>query len=111
MLALSHSRADKASKFFKIMAKLPPNISTSISGSNSISGSKSRHSFSEQRRTNIINAIHDCLEDGCSYSGKLLNEKEEGFLEDMSKDLSEGKDISVRQYDWLTDLIGFGFLQ
>jgi hypothetical protein len=83
------------------MAKLPDNILI-------------RHryrSFSQQRRTNLINAIQDCLEEGCTDSGKDLNEKEAGFLEDMSKDLSCGKNITTRQYDWLTDLVGFDFLQ
>jgi hypothetical protein len=59
------------------------------------------------KRKNIINAIQDCLEE----QAYKLSEWESSFLEDISKKLSEDKDLTTRQYDKLTDIIGFDFLK
>jgi hypothetical protein len=72
---------------------------------------KTGKELSDQRRRNIINAIHDCLEDGRTESGISLNEWGEGFLEDISKLLSQKKTLSIKQYETLTNIIGFNFLK
>jgi hypothetical protein len=63
--------------------------------------------MTEHKRKNIINAIQDHLED----KGDKVNEWEQGFLEDISKQLSEGRDLSTKQMDKLTDIIGYGYLK
>ena len=62
---------------------------------------------SESKRIKLINAIEDYLED----HGSELREKDHGFLEDIQINwLQQGRDISQKQYDWVTDLIGFDWL-
>lgn len=61
--------------------------------------------MTELKRKNIINSIMDKLEDH-QYS-----EWENGFLEDIMKQLQAGKDLSVKQIDKLTDIIGFDYLK
>jgi hypothetical protein len=66
--------------------------------------------FSESRRIALINAIQDALEANEHCSGRLLNEWESGFIEDISKRLSNKQDLIGNMYSKLTEIIGFGFL-
>jgi trehalose-6-phosphate synthase len=61
--------------------------------------------MTEHKRRNIINSIMNKLEDH-QYS-----EWENGFLEDIIKQLQSGKDLSVKQLDKLTDIIGYDYLK
>lgn len=63
--------------------------------------------FSENKRIKIMNSIFDTLEDRSS----LLSEWEAGFLEDMQKKLAHGFDLTQKQFDKLTDIIGFDYLK
>jgi hypothetical protein len=67
--------------------------------------------LSEVKRINLINAIQDCLENNESCSGRPLNDWQQGFLEDMSKRLSNKQDLIGNQYPALTKIIGFDFLK
>lgn len=63
--------------------------------------------FSENKKIKIMNSIFDTLEDRSSS----LNEWEAGFLEDMQKKLAHGFDLTQKQFDKLTDIIGFDYLK
>jgi hypothetical protein len=62
---------------------------------------------SDNKRINLINAIEEYLED----FGYKLNEWEAGFLEDIQKRLKNKIDLTQKQYNKLTDIIGFNFLK
>ena len=62
--------------------------------------------MTENKRKNLINGIEDYMEE----FGYKLNEWEQGFLEDISVKLSKGYELSQKQYDKVTDIIGFKWL-
>jgi hypothetical protein len=62
--------------------------------------------MTENKRKNLINGIEDYLED----FGYTLNDWEHGFLENISMKLFKGNELTRKQYDKLTDIIGFDWL-
>jgi hypothetical protein len=65
--------------------------------------------MTEYKRRVLINAIHDCMEDGCNES-RELTEWELGFIDNICTEyLQRGKDLTSPQFDKLTDIIGFGW--
>ena len=62
--------------------------------------------MTENKRKNLINGIEDYMDD----FGYRLNEWEQEFLEDISVKLAKGYELSQKQYDKVTDIIGFKWL-
>jgi len=62
--------------------------------------------MTKNKRLKIINEIQKTLEE----NSLNLSEWEVGFLEDIQERLIQELDLSTKQYNKLTDIIGFKFL-
>jgi hypothetical protein len=65
--------------------------------------------MTEGRRKALIDEIQEYLEFEVSQD-ENINEWEVGFLESLSKQLSEGKEISQKQKDKVIDILGADWL-